>query len=304
MNPPPSPSGGRRRSITASSYNTGRISVSRLPASSHQSVYDVFRLFFDAFDLFLEIFGKYEERVNLYCSRHRCDRTSLIDRLSSEEISGLFEFEELVRLRLEFLRGFQEFTPDSFLGRDSMAVKGFLLHTRHLYHLVSMLTLEELTVSVIAPGYVDLSEDENFREIIREVDREFPAKLREIRSKFEQSIANLNSILPHYRYDHILLRSIFLFERERIVRYYGSLDHFYLLLYPTGVLGGLRMVTESFFESGFLARAAEAMDLLVEEIERRGEETFDRREGADAEWHRYRRLRLQMSPESDGTVLV
>lgn len=286
------------------SYTTTKLRVARLPWRSSRSFYDVFRLFFDGYDLYIEIFEKYENRLRRFCQQHDCGREELIDRLTSSEISSLFDFDELVHLRLDYLRGFLDLGDEPFLGPESLAVKGFLLHTKHLYHLVSILALEELNVSVIAPGYIDLSEDENLRELLREVDREFPAKLRELTNKFEQSLENLNAILADHRYDKTFVRSVFLFERERIVQYYGNLDVFYLHIYPTGLLEGLRIVAESFQQSGFESRARDVLATLTEEIERRGRAHFMGREGLESEWRRYRSLQLQLAEESDGTVLV
>ena len=158
--------------------------------------------------------------------------------------------------------------------------------------------------AVIAPGYADLSEDENLRELLREVDREFPAKLRELTHKFEESLENLNAILPDHRYDKTFARSVFLFERERIIRYYGNLDHFYMKIYPTGLLEGLRVVSESFQRAGFEEQARDVLRLLTEEIERSGRAHFMGREDLEIEWRRYRALQLELAEESDGTVLV
>lgn len=290
--------------VVPPTYSTTKLRVSRPLGHAASSFYDVFRLFFDAFDLFLDIFSRYEERLLLFCEKHRCDRNNLIDRLSTQEVSGLFDFEELSRLRLDYLRGFQELSDRAFLNEDSGPVKSFLLHIRHLYHLVSILTLEELNVSIIAPGYVDLSEEENLREILREVDRAFPSKLREIRSKFEQSFQNLNAILPENRQDKVFVRSIYLFERERLVQHYGDLDVFYLHLYPTGVLGGLRVAAESFLRGGFTDRAREVVAMLAKELDTRGREFFAGREGVEGEWKRFRTLQLELAQETDGTALV
>ncbi len=292
------------RRILGRTYTTSKIRVSRLPWRSSRTFYDVFRLFFDAFDLFLEIFDKYEARIIAACERCECDRSQLIDRITSSQVSGLFDFDELVRLRLDYLRGFLDLSDDVFLGSQSRGVKGFQLHTKHLYHLVSMLALEELNVSIIAPGYMDLSEDENLKEILREVDREFPSKLREIRSKFEQSSKNLQAILTDHRHDRIFSRSIYLFERERMKRHFGDLDTFYKTYHPTGLLEGLRFVAEDFVRSGFEVQAREALSLLTSEVARLGKEHFAGREGLDVEWRRYRALQIELAPEDPGTALA
>lgn len=288
------------------SYTTSKLRLAGFPWQSSKSLYDIFNLFFDAYDLFLDIFEKYEERVQRSAEEHGCHRSQLIDLLKNKEISALFDFDELIRLRLEYLRGFLDLTNEAFLEPESPAVKGFMIHIKHVYHLLSILALEELNVSVIAPAYEALAESENLKELLREVDREFPTKLREIRAKFEQAFRNLDGIIPSYRHDRIFCRSVYLFERDRMARYYGDIDAFYLRLYPTGLLGGLRLAAEEFHRSGFEEITREVLVYLKAEIDRRGgKEPFAKREGFEGDWRRFRALYLQfVAEDGDAARLV
>ena len=270
--------------------------------------YDIFALFFDALELHRSIEQKYESGVQKLCEHYGLLRTELIQKISYQEISELFEFEELVRLRTHYLLPFLEISGSTLAAESRMTAKGFLLHVKHLYHLVSMLSLEELNVVEIAPGYSDLAESENLWEILGEVDREFPTKLREIRSKFEQAQEEIEKILGFYAQERITLRSLYLFERSRMAVHYGDVDRFYLFIEPTGLFGAYVTVAESFLDGQFVGDAVEVIQELEREIEARGVGTLLSREGGEAVLDRYDTLRgllhIGPGPSSPEPVVV
>ncbi|MDP7033408.1 MAG: hypothetical protein QF752_02835 [Planctomycetota bacterium] len=262
--------------------------------------YDLFALFYDAYFLNLAIAEKYEKRVHALCERYGTLRTEVIQKVSYQEISALFDFEELVRLRTHYLFPFLEVASGDLPRVKGSTVQGFLLHVKHLYHLVSMLSLEELNLVEIAPGYSDLAESESLWEILGEVDREFPTKLREIRSKFEKARVEMEGIVSCYTTEKVTIRSIYLFERSRLETVYDDIDVFYSKLYPAGVFDAYITVAESFLEGRFVVEAVEVVKSFEAVLGECGLQALLERETGDAVFQRYEQLRIMLDlPEAD-----
>jgi hypothetical protein len=211
-------------------------------------------LFYSALSHFRRLHEAYDRKVLKYSTERGVDRKDL--KLSAEEVSGLFDFKALEKLRDDFLFQLKENSHKLFRASDSTDTLD--RYVSEIFHEISILKEEHYTVKTYGP----LDNNGLSGLILEEVHTYFPIRLGKIKALFEKARTRMESIFPQHTRNPILVRSLYLFGDSLVAGTYANgLEDLYRFLYPGGGASeGYYQVGQRFAQSGFWKLAKEALD--------------------------------------------
>ncbi len=256
-------------------------------------IFDVVEKFFRAKRLFLKQFEGYERKVLAYAAERQVERQHL--KLTSEEVATLLDFKELEELRDRVLFGLKELAHSLF--RRAGATDPFDRYVSDIFHEISILKEEHYTVRTYGPQFESSSDTEESLIILEEVHEYFPRRVHHIRRLFEKAEGRLLEVLPEFRENGILVRSLALYGEDLLVgAYEGGLSGVYAAMYPHGgAAAGYLDAARRFHEGGFDSLAGDMLGRAEGEL-RDGTVGKRARESAEREVSRLR----QALSENDG----
>ena len=210
--------------------------------------------FYRALKLFMEQHDRYEGKVADHVKALKQPREDI--RLDQVGLSELLHFKKLENIRDAYLLPLKDACHVLFRSRDSTDFLDRLVHD--IFHEISILKEEHYNILTYAPGQKpDDPEREEMTAILDEVHALFPLKVHRLKHLFEVARGRIEQILPRYRDNVVLIRSLFLHRDGFVAEAYdGGLLHFYKLLYGEDRLfDGFRAVGDSFYHSGFYQQA-------------------------------------------------
>jgi len=233
-------------------------------------IFDVVEKFFTATKLFRSQFEMYESKVAAYAEERGLERTEL--RLNSNEIAGLFDFKELEQLRDRRLFPLKELSHQLF--RRDAHTDPFDRYVSDLFHELSILKEEHYTVQMYGPAYEEAEDTEDWAAMLDEVHEFFPRRLRVIRRLFAKSQARLLSLLPDFRNNGVLLRSLMLYGDELVAGVLpGGLSDLLNAMCPEiGAAGAYCEAARRFLQGGFETWAGRCLDRAEEELRVSGQD--------------------------------
>jgi hypothetical protein len=216
--------------------------------------WELVELFYLAWGHFRRLHDNYEQTIQRYSTDRGVDRADL--RLSALEVSGLFNFKALERLRDDYLTNLKHKAHKLF--RTSDTTDTFDRSASELFHEVSILKEEHYTVKAYGPT----ANSEISEMILDEVHHYFPIRLNKISLLFTRANTRLESLFPQHAGNRILIRSLYIFGESILADVYPEgLNDLYTRMYPDeGAFGGYLQAGKSFFESGFWELAQEALE--------------------------------------------
>jgi hypothetical protein len=236
------------------------IGMSRRPDPSeqerHQDFWTIVELYYRSHIIFRQQYDRYEEHVLHYSNKMGLHRLDL--RLNPEDLAGLLDLKALERLRDGYLQKLKDLCHLVFRGQDRTDLLD--RYVSDIFHEISILKEEHYNVKTYAPAYARDAAEVELKYILDEAHGLFPQKLNQIRFLFGKAQARMEELLSSFRKIKIFIRSLYL-HRDDFVReaYEDGLRQFYRHMYPEGgPLEGFYEVGQSFFESGFNARALES----------------------------------------------
>jgi hypothetical protein len=206
---------------------------------------------------FLTVYRDYEERVNRLVEERHIAREKL--RLTPGETEALFDTASLRALIEDNVVPLREACHAYF--RDQDVAEPYDSQVSRIYHELSVLNEEHLSVRNF-PQELDPRE---FARLFREVSEYYPQRLRRVKDLFTRAQRRLEELLPGFREDPIVLRSLFLFREElwpdnpRA----GLLRFLEKMFREKGPAFGLLEIARSFLRAGFFDRAVECARLGV-----------------------------------------
>jgi hypothetical protein len=211
-------------------------------------------LFYSAMGNFRRLHDAYDRKVLKYSAERGVDRKNL--KLSAEEVSGLFDFKALERLRDQSLYFLKENAHKLFRSSDSTDT--FDRYVSEIFHEISILKEEHYTVKVYGP----LDNNGMSSMMLEEVHTYFPIRLGKVKALFEKARVRLEALFPQHARNPILVRSLYMFGDGLLAGVYaGGLEELYRFLYPAGgAAEGYLRVGESFLQSGFWKLAKESLE--------------------------------------------
>ena len=224
------------------------------PESSHTYIWRIVERFYRSRFHFLRIHDRYEELVAQHVEKLGLPRAEI--RLPPQELSQLLSYKELEVLRDEYLEPLKDSCHALFRTRDTTEFLDRVVND--IFHELSILKEEHYNVLTYdarnhaAPTPETMLAREQ-QAVLDEVHDVFPQKVHRIHHLYEVALGRLESILPNFRDDHVLIRSLFL-HRDRFVAraYEKGLTRFFELLFGADhVVEGFRGVGDSFYHSGF-----------------------------------------------------
>jgi hypothetical protein len=221
--------------------------------------WDLARSFFDAARTFRAIYDEYERKVLEHANAAGIDRRLL--RLGGEEVARLLDFGELERLSSDELTALQTISHNIFRGASS--TDAFDRYASQIFHEMSILKEEQYKVGILAFEYQRTRELDAYQTIVNEAHEEFPRRLHTTNDLFERAQARLEELMPHYRHDRVVLRSVYLFGDEVFEGFYpNGYEDGLAKLFPDqgGALKGLIEVARSYGAAGFIDDALEALE--------------------------------------------
>jgi len=216
--------------------------------------WDLVELFYGAWGQYRRLFDAYEEQVIHYASDRGVDRKDL--KLSAEELSGLFDFKALERLRDDFLEKLKRKAHKLFRTEESTDT--FDRSISEIFHEVSILKEEHYAVKTYGP-----EQNKEISELILdEVHHYFPIRLNKINLLFARANTRFKALLVQNAHNRILVRSLYIFGEALLKGIFpGGLEDLYRVMYPErGPVDGFWSAARSFFESGFWDLSEEALD--------------------------------------------
>ena len=235
----------------------------RRPDSGQSYAWRIVERFYRSRFHFLRIHDRYEELVAELVEKFGRPREEI--RLQPRELSALLSYKELEVLRDEYLDPLKAACHSLYRTRDATELLDRVVHD--IFHELSILKEEHYNVLTYdakgdgeeaarpAHGEGELAREQE--AVLDEVHDVFPQKVHRIRHLYEVALQRLESLLPSFREDPVLIRSLFL-HRDRFVArsYERGLIRFYELMYgDSKVFEGYQSVGDSFYHSGFYSRA-------------------------------------------------
>lgn len=214
--------------------------------------WQLFRSFFRSRATFLELFERYEERVESFAEKLKTDRSRL--RLKADDLQTLLDFKSLEELRDREILTLKETAHEIFRGADATDLLDH--HVSTIYHELSILKEEHYTLK---EDFLRADQKE-YDIFFREVAEFYPKRLRHIRNLYRKALRRMEELLPLVARERILIRSIYLFGEELLRgSYRQGLAGLYRKMYPQGGAAEAYVeVGKSFFDSGFEEEALEA----------------------------------------------
>ncbi len=233
-------------------------------------IFDVVEKFFTATKLFHSQFDRYESKVAEIVEERGLDRTEL--RLNSNEIASLFDFKSLEQLRDRRLFPLKELSHQLF--RRVAHTDPFDRYVSDLFHELSILKEEHYTVQTYGPAYEEAEDTEEWSAMLDEVHEFFPRRLRVIRRLFLKSQTRLLSLLPDFRNNGVLLRSLMLYGDELVAGVLpGGLPELLNAMCPeVGAAGAFCEAARRFLQGGFETWAGRCLDRAEDELRVSGQD--------------------------------
>ncbi|MEM7164332.1 MAG: hypothetical protein AAF581_02655 [Planctomycetota bacterium] len=222
------------------------------PSTPH--IWVIVEHFYRSRRIYKDEHDNYERQVHDYVEQLGLPREQI--RLGPEELSRLLHFKELETVRDDHLLPLKDGSHSLFRGDDSTDFLDRLLND--IFHEISILKEEHYNVLTYDPAAPDIDWEE-LNTILDEVHEMFPIKVHRLKHLFEMATARLERILPHYKDNTVLVRSLFLHRDDFVAEAYDEgLLRFYQLLYgePKAV-NGFQVVGDSFYHAGFYQEAME-----------------------------------------------
>lgn len=218
---------------------------------------------------FLVIFRDYEERVARLVSERGVPREAI--QLTAAETVELFDTQRLQALLRDDVIPLRE-TAHAFF-RDQNIDEPYDFEVSRIYHELSILKEEHLSVMNF-PSHVGAKE---FGRLFAEVSQYYPERLRRVRDLLQRAQKRIDSLLPRFQNDPIVLRSTYLF-RERLwpEGALAGLTRFLARMFPeAGSARGYARVGKSFLRAGFYVHAKECAALGIGVLRRKGAKAED-----------------------------
>ncbi|MCI0650370.1 MAG: hypothetical protein L0Z55_00655 [Planctomycetes bacterium] len=214
-------------------------------------LWQVVERFYPAYSIYVAQHDSYEELVLEFAAKLGKPRAEL--RLTPKELTGLLNFKELERLRDDYLSPLKAACHALFRTDDSTDFLDRLVND--IFHEISILKEEHYNVSTYALDDADARLE--LETILNEVHTMFPIKVHRLKHLFDLARGRLEKILPRYKNNAVLIRSLFLHGAEFASRAYtDGLVHFYRILYGAeSAAQGFIVVGDSFFNAGFFPQA-------------------------------------------------
>ncbi|MHC5019827.1 MAG: hypothetical protein ACYTGX_06885 [Planctomycetota bacterium] len=233
-------------------------------------IFDVVEKFFTAATLFHSQFEMYESKVAAYVQERGLARTEL--RLTSSEVASLFDFKALEQLRDRRLFPLKELSHELF--RRDAHTDPFDRYVSDLFHELSILKEEHYTVQTYGPAYEEAEDTEEWSAMLDEVHEFFPRRLRVIRRLFQKAQARLLSLLPDFRNNGVLLRSLMMYGQELVSGVLpGGLTELLNAMCPDiGAAGAYCESARRFLQAGFETWAGRCLDRAEEELRVSGQD--------------------------------
>lgn len=222
-----------------------------LAKGSTPHIWTIVEHFYCSRKIYLAEHDSYERQVNEYVERLKISRDKI--RLGPEDLSRLLHFKVLATVRDEHLEPLK--AASHALFRHDSTRDFFDRLINDIFHEISILKEEHYNVLTYSPN-ANVDKDE-LGTILDEVHEMFPIKVHRLKHLYELALARVEKILPRYRENVILIRSLFL-QRDGFVAeaYPDGLIDFYRLLYgEKDIATGFRVVGDSFYKSGFYEQA-------------------------------------------------
>jgi hypothetical protein len=206
---------------------------------------------------FAHIQRAYESRVKALVAERGIARSEI--RLTATETRLLFDTPELEALLRELMLPLRDASHKMF--RFSDIAEPYDSKISRIYHELSILKEEHLSVR-------DWPEDGGNREfarLFREVSEYYPQRLRRVRDLFVRATKRLDVLLPQFKDNRVVLRSVYLFREElwpeqtraSLVR---LLDHMFV---DGGAPAGFLRIARSFYRAGFFEDVVECTRMGV-----------------------------------------
>jgi len=227
--------------------------------AGHSYIWRIVERFYRSRSHFLRIHDRYEEIVAGYVEKLGIPRTEI--RLQPRELSQLLSYKELEVLRDDYVLPLKDACHALFRTRDSTEFLDRVVND--IFHELSILKEEHYNVLTYdsqrlegegaadpRPGKALAREQQ---AVLDEVHDVFPQKVHRLRHLYEVALRSLERLLPNFRDDVVLIRSLFLHRDRFVARAYETgLIRFYELMYgEDAVFEGFRAVGDSFYDSGF-----------------------------------------------------
>jgi hypothetical protein len=233
------------------------VSRERKEESRRGRAWKIIRHHYASRHAFNEIFRIYEARVAALVKERGLPREDL--KLTADQTKELFDTGRLNAIIRDELLPLRE--QAHVLFRENDIAEPYDSTVSRIYHELSILKEEHLSVR----DWPRHGPTREFSRLYREVSEYYPQRLRRVRDLFNRAQRRLDQLLPSFREDRILLRSVHLFREELWPENpRGGLVRFLSKMFDAeGAAHGFLQIARSFFKAGFFAEAADSAGMGV-----------------------------------------
>ncbi|MDH3592793.1 MAG: hypothetical protein OER88_12985 [Planctomycetota bacterium] len=220
-------------------------------------VWSVLRYHYESRRAVHEVFREYESRVARLVKERGVPRGEI--RLNAAETQDLFDTWRLKALFERQLTPLHHAAGELFPSGEKVELYASIVS--RIFHEVAILVEEHMSVR----AFPRAGAARQFARLFREVSEYYPQRLRRMKDLFARAQKRLDTMLPGFSEDTIVLRSCYLFAedlwpegaRAGLVRFFDK-------MFPDGgAAEGLLRVARSFFKAGFFDESAECSRMGV-----------------------------------------
>lgn len=227
------------------------------------TLWKIVKEFLLSYNLFDRVFKDYHIRLERF--RKEYFEKGRVFKPTPQEISSLFEFRKLDRLRNTHLFALKECSHEMFRAKEQHVE--FDLYVSEIFHEISILKEFEYNLEHYILRHRD--DDMLVGEELQESQNVFELKVRRTTQLFEKSLEKLHEILYENRFDKILIRSLYFADKHLFPDVYsGGLNDVLKVMHKKNTsAAGYYVMAVNFSCGGFFTQARLALRRAYKNID-------------------------------------
>ena len=229
-------------------------------------LYEIFRNFYNAKSIFYsqkKDFDEYIRKIKEQKSISNGNKLEPIDIM--EAVEATIDFAKVME---DYLFPLKEKSHKLFRNEQEKTRDSFDLNVSTIYHRAALVKEKEYELENYGPQFKASNLLAEYAKILEDI-TDIPEKLLEIDNLFSISEERLEEILklPENNQNKTIIRSIYLNSNLSEI-YSGGIERLYERIYNNGPAEGYLTVAKSFYDSGFIHEAADAIKCGFESVDK------------------------------------
>lgn len=271
-----------------------------MPQFIDYKTWQIIEHFYKASLVFRQMHDTYERKVLAHAKEKNTPRENL--KLGPMGLAELLDFQNLEKLRDRYLLPLKTYCHEIFRGHDK--TDQLDRYVSDIFHEISILKEEHYMVEHYATGWADAKAEVELTNIMDEAFEVIPRKIKQINYLFNKATERVESLLPAYQRNRVLIRSLFLNRHGFVSESYAEgLVAFYQRIFPVnGAIEGFYKTGLSFMNSSFFEKAIETFQEGLDHLQGETNLTPKQKEIQGAIPHYLRRAGRSLAKQREASL--